>query len=172
MVRLRWRWELIKRKEDEMRRAPRPRSEEVVTHQMWAGIFFVGAIMATGTLLVLDASLPGGFIEGSGSLRYGQTMAFTTLMLFQMFNVLNSRSDEQSAFHGLFHNAWLWGALGVSIALQAAVIYVPFLQNAFSTVSLSLNDWLRCVAVASSVLWLRELGKLITRSMRQTSESG
>ena len=42
--------------------------------------------------------LPGGFVEGSGELRYAQTMAFTTLMLFQMFNVLNARSDERSAF--------------------------------------------------------------------------
>jgi Ca2+-transporting ATPase len=156
--------------EGQMNRAPRPRSEGVITRQMWAGILFVGAIMATGTLLVLDASLPGGLIEGSGNLRYGQTMAFTTLMLFQMFNVLNSRSDERSAFQGLFHNAWLWGAVGLSIALQVAVIYVPFLQSAFSTVSLSLSDWLRCAAVASSVLWLRELGKSIMRGVGQTSK--
>ena len=39
--------------------------------------------MAAGTLFVLDASLPGGFVEGSGDLRYAQTMAFTTLVLFQ-----------------------------------------------------------------------------------------
>jgi len=38
------------------------------------GIFFVGAITATGTLLVLDASLPGGLIEGSGNLRYAFTL--------------------------------------------------------------------------------------------------
>jgi Ca2+-transporting ATPase len=36
-------------------------------------------------------------------------MAFTTLMLFQLFNVFNARSDERSAFVGLFHNLWLWG---------------------------------------------------------------
>ena len=154
-----------------MNRAPRPRKEGVVTRRMWAGIFFVGAIMAAGTLLVLDASLPGGLIEGTGNLRYGQTMAFTTLMLFQMFNVLNSRSDDRSAFQGLFHNAWLWGALGLSIALQVAVIYVPFLQSAFSTVSLNLSDWVRCVAVASSVLWLRELGKFIMRGVGQISKT-
>ena len=59
---------------------------------MWAGIFFVGAIMAFGTLAVLDASLPGGLIEGSGTISYGQTMAFTTLTLFQLFNVFNARS--------------------------------------------------------------------------------
>ena len=61
--------------------------------------------MAAGTLFVLDASLPGGFVEGSGDLRYAQTMAFTTLMLFQIFNVFNARSDERSAFVQLFTNA-------------------------------------------------------------------
>jgi Ca2+-transporting ATPase len=40
------------------------------------------------------------------------------------------------------------------------VIYVPFLQQAFSTTALSAGDWLLCAAVASSVLWLRELSKL------------
>ena len=91
-------------------------------------------------------------------------MAFTTLMMFQLFNVFNARSDEQSAFHRLFQNRWLWGAVGLSLALHAAVIYLPFLQNAFSTVSLRVGDWLRCAAVASSVLWLRELSKMIMRS--------
>jgi Ca2+-transporting ATPase len=146
-----------------MNRPPRPRSEGVITRRMWMGIFFVGAIMATGTLLVLDASLSGGLIEGSGNMRYAQTMAFTTLMMFQLFNVFNARSDERSAFDGFFHNRWLWGALGLSLALQLAVIYVPFLQNAFSTVSLGWGDWLLCTAVASSVLWLRELGKVISQ---------
>jgi P-type Ca2+ transporter type 2C len=148
---------------DLMEHAPRPRDEGIITHRMWGGILFVGVIMAAGTLLVLDASLPGGLIQGSGTLRYAQTMAFTTLMLFQLFNVFNARSDEQSAFHGLFRNHWLWGAIGVSLGLHVAVIYVPVLQNAFSTTNLTLDDWLRCAAVASSVLWLRELSKLLTR---------
>ena len=122
-------------------------------------------VMATGTLLVLDAGVSGGLIEGSGTLRYAQTMAFTTLTLFQLFNVFNARSDERSAFRGLFRNRWLWGAIGWSIALQVAVVHVPFLQQAFSTVSLSAGDWLRCAAVASSVLWLREASKIATRAM-------
>jgi Ca2+-transporting ATPase len=104
------------------------------------GIVFVGAIMAAGTLLVLDASLPGGLIAGSGGMRYAQTMAFTTLMLFQVFNVFNARSEERSAFSGLFSNTWLWGAVLLSLVLQVAVVYIPFLQQAFSTVSLSLGD--------------------------------
>jgi len=45
--------------------------------------------------------------------------------------------------------------------------YIPFLQKAFSTVSPSWRDWLVCVAVASSVLWLRELSKLVLRTTRR-----
>jgi Ca2+-transporting ATPase len=148
-----------------MNRPPRPRGEGVITRRMWAGFFLIGATMAIGTLLVLDASLPGGLIDGSGSMRYAQTMAFTVLVLFQLFNVFNARSDEQSAFHGLFQNHWLWAAILFSLALQAAVIYIPFLQQAFSTVSLSIGDWLFCTAAASSVLWLNELGKAVSRAI-------
>ena len=143
---------------------PRSRSEGVITRTMWAGILFIGIIMAAGTLLVLDASLPGGLIEGSGTVGYAQTMAFTTLMMFQLFNIFNARSDEQSAFSGLFTNYWLWAGIAASLLLQVAVLYIPLLQQAFSTVSLSAGDWLCCVAVSSSVLWLRELSKLLMRA--------
>jgi Ca2+-transporting ATPase len=95
--------------------------------------------MAAGTLLVLDASVPGGLIEGAGDVRYGQTKAFTTLVLFQIFNVLNARSDEDSAFVHLFTNQWLRAAMGGSVALQAFVVYVPFLQRAFGTTALSVG---------------------------------
>ena len=150
---------------DVMAKSPRPRSEGVITRRMWGGIFFVGAVMAVGTLAILDASLPGGLIEGSGTMAHAQTMTFTTLMMFQLFNVFNARSDERSAFEGLFRNQWIWAAVALSLVLQAAVIYTPVLQQAFSTRSLSAGDWLLCAAVASSVLWLRELNKIIVRAM-------
>lgn len=146
-----------------MTRPPRPRGEGVITRRMWRGIFLVGAVMAAGTLLVLDASLPGGLIEGEGSVVYARTMAFTTLTMFQLFNVFNARSDEQSAFVGLFRNNWLSAAVVFSLILHIAVVYVPFLQEAFSTTALSAGDWLICTVVASSVLWLRELDKLAVR---------
>jgi Ca2+-transporting ATPase len=151
---------------ESMKRPPRSKHEGVITRRMWRGILFVGTVMAAGTLLVLDASLPGGFLPGSGDLRYAQTRAFTTLIFFQLFNVFNARSDETSAFRGLFANRWLWAAVGVSLTLQVAVIYTPFLQEAFSTTRLGAGDWLLCASVASSVLWLRELGKGVSGTGR------
>jgi Ca2+-transporting ATPase len=114
-------------------------------------------------LYALDASLPGGFIEGTGDLRHAQTIAFTTLMLFQVFNVMNARSEDRSAFARPFSNAWLWAAIVGSIALQVLVIYTPLLQRAFGTVPLTLGDWGFATVVASSVLWMREVSKIITR---------
>jgi Ca2+-transporting ATPase len=149
-----------------MHQPPRRAGEGVITGEMWRGIFLVGVIMAAGTLLVIDASLPGGLIEGTGDVSYAQTMAFTTLMLFQLFNTVNARSDVQSAFVHLLTNRWLWGAIGLSLLLQALVLYVPAMQRAFGTVALSALDWARCIAAASMVLWLREGSKLIARAMQ------
>ncbi|HEU4698449.1 MAG TPA: cation-translocating P-type ATPase [Gemmatimonadales bacterium] len=146
-----------------MGRPPRPAGERVITGGMWRDIVLIGLVMAIGTLWVLDAALPGGFVPGAGTLAYGQTMAFTTLMLFQLFNVLVARAGARSAFVGLFANRWLWAAIGLSVLLQLLVVYLPGLQRAFGTVPLTAGDWWRCTAVASTVLWLRELGRVLVR---------
>jgi Ca2+-transporting ATPase len=77
--------------------------------------------------------------------------------------IVNARSDERSAFQRLFTNLWLWAAMAASVALQVAVVHASFLQRAFGTASLGAADWLFCAAVASSVLWLRELSKVMSR---------
>jgi P-type Ca2+ transporter type 2C len=146
-----------------MERPPRPRSEAVVTGRMWRNIVLIGAVIGVTTLLVVDASLPGGLIAGAGDLRYAQTMAFTTLVVAQLINVFNARSDDRSAFVGLFTNAWLWGAVVVSLGLQVLVVYTPVMQRAFGTVPLSAADWGRCIIAASGVLWVSELAKLLHR---------
>jgi len=144
-----------------MRQSPRPNGEPVITGEMWRGILFTGVVMAAVTLLMLDASLAGGLLNGRRDLRYAQTMAFNTLTLAQIFNVFNSRSDQRSAFARLFSNQWVWAAIGLSLTLQSVVLYVPAMQQAFGTVGLGASDWLRCVLAASAVLWFRELSKMI-----------
>jgi len=151
-----------------MHRPPRTRQEGVITPRMWFGILLVGVVSAVGTLLVLDASLPGGLIQGAGTMRYAQTMAFNTMVFFSVFAVFNSRSDETSAFRNLFSNKWLWSSLVLALLLQAAVIYIPFLQNAFSTTGLGFRDWLFCASVASSALWVRELSKILVKWIERT----
>jgi Ca2+-transporting ATPase len=158
--------------DDVMRAPPRPAGEAVITRAMWAGVALVGAVMAAVTLCVIDASLPGGLIEGHGTLRYAQTMAFTTLVFCSVFTVFNARSDERSAFSGLFTNPWLWSSLALAVALQAAVVYVPFLQQGFGTVALAPADWLRCALAGSCVLWAREASKVFIRLRARRARRG
>src|SRR6185295_7036357 len=139
--------------DDVMQRQPRSLTDRVIDREMWIGIFFVGLVMAVVTLAALDLRLDGGLLGGSGSIDEARTMAFTTLVFAQLFNCFNARSDRTSAFHHLFTNRWLWGAIALSAALQVAVVQLSFLNAAFGTTPLAVDDWLICVGLASIVLW-------------------
>lgn len=111
---------------------------------MQLGVAFVGLVMALVTLLAIDLKLPGGLVEGSGGLIEARTAGFTVLVLAQLFNCFNSRSDRTSAFRGLFTNRWLWAAIALSLLLQVLVVHAPLLNRAFATTPLTLGDWALC----------------------------
>jgi Ca2+-transporting ATPase len=148
-----------------MRRAPRDPAVGVITPRMWAGICVAAVVIATGTLLALDAGLPGGLIAGSGPVEYARTLAFTTLVLFELYDVFCARSDEETTLHRTLRNGWLVLAVAVGLALQLAVVYIPALQRAFGTVPLGVTDWLFCAAVAATIVVAREGGKAWWRAV-------
>ncbi|WP_404463814.1 cation-translocating P-type ATPase [Micrococcus antarcticus] len=150
--------------DDVMARPPRRATDRVIDRRMWGGILTIGAVMAAVTLLALDSQLPGGLLAGSGTVVDAQTCAFTTLVLAQLFNALNSRSETTSAFHRMFHNRWLWAAIAFGVLSQVLVVHVPFLQTAFGTTALDAGQWLMCLGLASVVLWFDELRKLVLRA--------
>ena len=156
--------------DDLMDRPPRSVNDRVIDRDMWVDIIYIGLVMALVTLIGMDMHLSGGLftdrsvqaIGHEAQIREARTMGFTILVFAQLFNALASRSSRKSAFHGLFSNLWLWGAIGISILLQLLVIYVPFLGEAFGTVPLQPQAWLECIALASLVLVASELRKLVT----------
>jgi magnesium-transporting ATPase (P-type) len=150
--------------DDMMTRAPRRRGARMIDAPMWAGIAGTGIVMALLTLLTIDLFLPEGLIEGHENLTRARTAGFTVLVLAQLFNCFNARSETHSAFRGLFANRWLWGTVALSLVLQVAVVHTPFLNQAFGTASLSLAQWGVCLAMASGVLWVSELRKWLQRA--------
>jgi Ca2+-transporting ATPase len=151
--------------DDVMAHPPRSSDDRVIDIAMWVGIAWVGLVTAVVTLIALDLRLPGGLVGGSGDIVEARTMAFTTLVLAQLFNALNARSDRVSAFHRLFTNRLLWAALALSVVLQVAVVHVPFLNDAFDTTPLGAVDWLICIGLASVVLFADEAKKLLQRAL-------
>jgi Ca2+-transporting ATPase len=147
---------------DVMQRRPRPLSEKILTPSRWTAVAFAAAVMAIGTLAVL-AFAPGAEPK-AGLATVAGTMAFNTFVLFQFFNILNARSDTQTVFSRFtLTNRWLWVSLAVVALLQIGVTHVGPMQRLFDTTSISAVQWIVCIAIASSVLWLEEVRKAIVR---------
>lgn len=153
--------------EDMMARPPRRRGVRMIDAPMWAGIIGTSIVMALVTLLTIDMLLPGGLIEGREDLTRARTAGFTVLVLAQLFNCFNARSETRSAFCGLFANRWLWGTVGLSAVLQVAVVHLEVLNRAFGTAPLSLEQWSVCIAMASGVLWFSEIRKWVLRFLSE-----
>jgi potassium/sodium efflux P-type ATPase len=152
--------------DDVMARPPRRLTDRVIDGRMWVGILWVGLVMAAVTLVALDLRLEGGALGGSGDIEEARTVAFTTLVLAQLFNCFNARSDRTSAFNHLFTNRLLWAAIAFSVVMQVAVVHLSLLNDAFETTPLSIGDWLLCTALASVVLWADEARKLLEPRLR------
>ena len=86
-------------------------------------------------------------------------MAFTTLVMFQLFNVLNYKG-EKSVFCNFFNNKWLLLAILSSIALQVIILYTP-LSTFFGVVGLGFIDWATVILVSMTVLLFGEVRKFI-----------
>ena len=154
---------------DVMRERPRKLTDKVIDGRMWSTILFVGTVMALASLIGFDWFYPGGLIDGPHTTdeAHARTVAFTVLVFAQLFNVLNCRHERTSAFVDLFRNRWMWGAIALSVVLQVLVIGVPLLNQAFGTVPLDPEQWLIAILLASSVLLLDELRKLVLRLLHR-----
>ena len=87
--------------------------------------------MAVGTLALFRYAQPQGE-------TYALTLAFTTFVLFQFFNVFNARAEHGSAFNrNFFRNRWLWLSLGAVLALQVLVVHWGPAQAIFRTTDLT-----------------------------------
>ncbi|MPZ36972.1 MAG: HAD-IC family P-type ATPase [Rhizobiales bacterium] len=157
-----------------MKRPPRRHGSGILLNEDWVRLGCVGLLMMIGTVAVLDAYYPGGFFTlfatGTGPNAYDEaharTMAFTTLMMYQLFDVYNCRSRRRSAFSGFLENKWLLVAIAFALGVHVLVVYVPFLQAAFHTVALTARDWVIAATVSASLLVAMEIAKLFLRRLR------
>ncbi|GAA2258666.1 ATPase [Streptomyces ruber] len=146
-------------RDDVMRRPPRDPGERILNARRLLAIGRAGAVMAVGTVTLLALARP----------RVGTdtavTMAFTTFVLFQLFNALNARADGGPPLGRYqFRNRTLWLCLAGVLAVQVVAVQVPWAQTVFGTVPLDPSQWAVCLGVASTVLFVE--AALAGRSVR------
>ena len=141
---------------------PRRAGERILSLARFKRLLMYGITMAAGTLGLFY------YAQERGK-AYALTLAFTTFVLFQFFNVFNARAEHHSAFNRqFFSNGKLWAALGTVVALQALVVHWAPAQAIFDTTALSAQDWGLAFAVASSILLLDESRKLIFKLLQRS----
>jgi Ca2+-transporting ATPase len=158
---------------DAMDRPPRPTGERILTRQRLLRILLAGAIMAGGTLAVLQWA-PGPEPR-LGEATTAGTMAFVTFVFFQTFNLLNVRHDTRSVFsRETLHNASAFVAAAAVIVLLALIVEMDVVHGFVNTTDLTSGQWLICVVVGSTILWAGELLKAVlrTRARRGAATSG
>jgi Ca2+-transporting ATPase len=144
---------------DEMRRSPVPRNDRLLDGTMLLRVL----LMASAAVLVTFGWYAWRIGQGV-ALEQVRTETFTLLAMCQWFNVLNCQSGTQSALRlGVLKNRWLLGGLILSVLLQLLVIYAPPMNALFHTVPLPDHVLAPLLLLASSVLWVEELRKLLAR---------
>lgn len=143
-----------------MREAPRAPGAAILSWQRMWRIGLYGLTMAVGTLAVYAWSQT----NPDGGMEKASTLAFTTFVLFQFFNIFNARFEHGSAFNRqFFGNSRLWLALAAVVGLQIVVVNWGPAQAIFDTVDLTLAEWGIATLVASSTLLFEEVRKLAVR---------
>ena len=151
-----------------MDRPPRPVDESLPNLMDIFLIFYLGAVMVVGTILVYSLAFE------NGDTAYARTMCFSVFVLFQLFNVMNCRSSDDSVFKlGLFSNRAIYLAFMISLGLLLGMVQfghltIPFtdiaISSLLSTTPLSQADWFVVVLVASSVFLVEEFRKFMANT--------
>ena len=151
-----------------MQRGPRPATERILMPSRVARLVAMGLVMATGTLIVM-VTAPDYSVGVAVAGTVAGTMAFTTFVFFQFFNLVNCRAEHGTAFRrDLFTNGRLWAIVGVVAILQVCAVHIGPLQTLFDTTALTAAQWAVCLGVASSILWLEELRKFVAPLVLRT----
>lgn len=142
---------------DTMRRPPRHPREGILSPMMWERTALVGVVMAAGALLMFRWEL-----DRADSLVAAQSVALSTLVLFNVFQAGNARSVSRSLFSlsPLANPFLFWASVG-AVAVHVAALYLPPTQYVLGVEPIGSGAWLRAIVVAASILVVVEAHKAV-----------
>ena len=149
-----------------MKMPPRPKGEPIINKSMLAQIFVqalaIFACVAAAFLIPLTSNNGFFFSSDIEALTGARTVAFATLILAELLRAYASRSERMSVFKlGLFTNKLMNTAVGLSLIMLLAVIYIPGVNKIFDNIALSPKAWLVIIPLALVPFTVSEVFKLI-----------
>ncbi len=152
---------------DVIRRRPRRKEEGIISPLLWERTALSGVVIAAGTLLLFSWEL-----NDSGSLTRAQTVALTTMVIFQAFQVGNARSSLRSVFAiSPFSNPFLLAATSAALLVHAGALYFGPTQLILRVEPIEWGVWTRILAVCLSIVVAVEAHKAFRRRFPMQSGS-
>jgi len=128
-----------------MDRPPRDPKAPVLDRFLLIRTVVVALLMTAGAIgLFLFAyyGQVGRGVPAAQALAAAQTMAVTSIVLFQIFYLIECRSLRGSVLEmGLWSNPWIYAGIGALLVLQLSFVYLPFMNNLFGSAPLDLRAW-------------------------------
>ena len=148
-----------------MKRPPRQTGQHVMdAYAVWR-VAFVGTMIAIAAFALEAWLAPRGH-----SAEFIRTVLLQMLVCAQWVYMINCRNTEGFSLNrGLLANKGIWLVTGVLFLLQAAIIYLPFMQMLFGTEALPLRYWFVTLAVAAVMFLVVEIEKRLTRRFRKAA---
>ena len=147
---------------DIMNHPPRGKSSNFLSNGVLPSIFYQGFFEGGITLFVFWYAT---HIANWGN-PVGETMAFATLGLIQLFHAFNVKSVYKSlGTVGAFKNKLFNYAILVSAVMLLSVMVIPGLTTVFDVAILTAEQWLFVVGAAFSIVPIVEIAKAIMRAM-------
>ena len=147
---------------DIMNHPPRGKSSNFLSNGVLPSIFYQGFFEGGITLFVFWYAT---HIANWGN-PVGETMAFATLGLIQLFHAFNVKSVYKSLGQvGAFKNKMFNYAILVSAVMLLSVMVIPGLTTVFDVAILTAEQWLFVVGAAFSIVPIVEIAKAIMRAM-------
>jgi len=136
---------------DIMKRAPRKPNEPIMTPQLWSSTIVYGLCI---TAAVVGITAYAHFTLQLSPIKINN-MAFYTLVLAQLFNVLNMAKNKVAFFNNeVIKNPWVWGSIAISLVITAGAYRIPAIAEALFLTSLSWDQlgWVLVFAFGSLAL--------------------
>ncbi|MCC7574262.1 HAD-IC family P-type ATPase [Candidatus Woesearchaeota archaeon] len=144
-----------------MQQKPRNPKEKLLSGYVLLKILVLVPILFVGTLLLFiwELEVAGATIEKA------RTVAFVTLIMFELFHTFNARSLHTTIFNNnFFKNKYIFIAVGLSFLCTLLAVYWAPAQGILGTEALLLKDWLIIIIVSMSVIAVSEVIKLMIKS--------
>ena len=151
-----------------MKLPPRPKGEPIINKSMLVQIFVqaIAIFVSVAAAFLIPLTRNNGFFFSSDikALTGARTVAFATLILAELLRAFASRSERLSVFKlGLFTNKLMNTAVGLSLVMLLAVIYIPGVNGIFDNVALNPAAWLVIVPLALIPFATSEIFKLFKK---------